>query len=55
MKERELKKVDIYTDGGCISNPGGNGGYGSYFYIYTMTRGKNYQGDLKIQPIIEWN
>jgi len=28
MKERELKQVDIYTDGGCISNPGGNGGYG---------------------------
>lgn len=28
MKESELKKVEIYTDGGCISNPGGNGGYG---------------------------
>ncbi len=28
MKEPELKKVEIYTDGGCISNPGGNGGYG---------------------------
>lgn len=28
MKESDLKKVIIYTDGGCISNPGGNGGYG---------------------------
>lgn len=28
MEEAEIKKVEIYTDGGCISNPGGNGGYG---------------------------
>lgn len=28
MKEAGLKRVKIYTDGGCISNPGGNGGYG---------------------------
>lgn len=28
MAESELKKIEIYTDGGCISNPGGNGGYG---------------------------
>jgi len=28
MNDQELKQVDIYTDGGCISNPGGNGGYG---------------------------
>ena len=28
MNDQELKQVDIYTDGGFISNPGGNGGYG---------------------------
>jgi len=28
MNDSELKKVEMYTDGGCISNPGGNGGYG---------------------------
>lgn len=28
MGKAGLKKVEIYTDGGCISNPGGNGGYG---------------------------
>lgn len=27
MREN-LKNVTVYTDGGCISNPGGNGGYG---------------------------
>lgn len=28
MENTSLKQVEIYTDGGCISNPGGNGGYG---------------------------
>ncbi len=28
MKDSNFKKIEVYTDGGCISNPGGNGGYG---------------------------
>lgn len=42
MKESELKKVEIYTDGGYISNPGGNGGYGlKWFVIFLSSRQRN--------------